>query len=140
MGGMSRHATLLSLLLVPLLAVACSGGPPARVADPASRRTTPTGEVEGFVGEDDSYVWLGLPYAAPPTGDLRWRAPQPPAPWQGVRTALATGAPCLQYASPLGGIDTVAPDTPVGDEDCLYLNVYAPRSAALRNQPNGPSR
>src|SRR5205809_4365793 len=110
MGGMSRPP---ALVLVPLLlAVACSGNPPVRIAEPASRRTTPTGDVEGFVGDDDSYVWLGLPYAAPPTGDLRWRAPEPPAPWQGVRKALAHGAPCLQYARPLGGIDTAPAATP----------------------------
>ena len=127
MGGMSRLAALLLLLT----AVACNSGPPVRLADPASRRTTPTGEVEGFVGDYDSYVWLGLPYASPPVGDLRWRAPTPPAPWQGVRKALAAGSPCIQYASPLGGIDTAPVDTPVGDEDCLYLNVYAPRSATI---------
>src|SRR5512144_2068293 len=131
MGGMSRHATVLCSMLCLLLAVACSSGPPVRIADPASRRTTPTGEVEGFVGEHDSYVWLGLPYASPPVGDLRWRAPTPPAPWQGVRKALAAASPCTQYASPLGGIDTAPADTPVGDEDCLYLNVYAPRSATI---------
>jgi para-nitrobenzyl esterase len=74
-------------------------------------------------------VWLGLPYAAPPTGDRRWREPVPPAPWTGVREALAPGAPCVQYASPFGGIRTVPANTPVGDEDCLYLNVYAPRAA-----------
>src|SRR5258706_324613 len=39
------------------------------------------------------------------------------------------GSPCMQYASPLGGIQTAPPNTPVGDEDCLYLNVYAPRTA-----------
>jgi para-nitrobenzyl esterase len=121
----------LAVLLLLLLAVACKGGPPVRLADPASRRTTPTGEVEGFVGDYDSYVWLGLPYASPPVGDLRWRAPTPPAPWQGVRKALAAGSPCIQYASPFGGIDTAPVDTPVGDEDCLYLNVYAPRSATI---------
>ena len=99
------------------------------VADPASRRSTQSGEVQGFVGRYGSYVWLGIPYAAPPVGDLRWRAPTPPAAWSGVRDALQFGAPCVQYASPLGGIQSAPANTPVGDEDCLTVNVYAPKSA-----------
>jgi para-nitrobenzyl esterase len=100
---------------------------PAR--DPASHRATPSGAVVGFVGRYGSYVWRGLPYAAPPVGDQRWRAPAPPPAWSGVREALVPGAPCVQYASPLGGIQTARTNTPVGDEDCLYLDVYAPNSA-----------
>jgi len=121
----SRPAILVALLLV----AACGGKPPPPAADPTSRRTTPSGDVVGFVGQYQSHVWLGLPYAAPPVDDLRWRAPAPPAAWQGVRQALQPGSPCLQYASPFGGVDTAPTDTPVGDEDCLYLNVYAPRTA-----------
>ena len=112
-----------------LLVAGCRGGRDAPVVDPGSRRTTPSGEVVGFTGRYGSYVWLGLPYAAPPIGDLRWRAPQPNAAWSGVREALQAGAPCVQYASPLGGIKTARANTPVGNEDCLTLNVYAPKSA-----------
>jgi para-nitrobenzyl esterase len=116
--------------LCVLLAVGgCRGSRLAPVADPASRRTTPSGEVVGFIGRYGSFVWLGLPYATPPVGDLRWRAPRPPTAWGGVREALEAGAPCVQYASPLGGIQTARANTPVGDEDCLTLNVYAPRGA-----------
>jgi para-nitrobenzyl esterase len=99
------------------------------LADPASRRSTPSGDVQGFVGRYGSYVWLGIPYAAPPVGDLRWRGPTPPAAWSGVRDATRFGSPCVQYASPMGGIQTAPANTPVGDEDCLYLNVYAPTAA-----------
>src|SRR5262245_47027805 len=95
----------LAVVLTLALAAACREHretPP--VADPASRRTTPSGEVQGFAGRYGSWVWLGIPYAAPPVGDLRWREPTPPPAWSGVRDALRFGSPCLQYASPLGGI------------------------------------
>ncbi|WP_069886945.1 carboxylesterase/lipase family protein [Streptomyces luteocolor] len=61
----------------------------------------------------------GIPYAAPPTGDRRWTAPRPPAPWTGVREATAPGAPCAQPVGlPVG--------KPSESEDCLHLNVTAP--------------
>jgi para-nitrobenzyl esterase len=62
--------------------------------------------------------FLGLPYAAPPVGTLRWQPPHPPAPWQGVREATAFAPHCPQPASPFGVAST--------SEDCLYLNVYTP--------------
>jgi para-nitrobenzyl esterase len=62
--------------------------------------------------------WLGIPYAAPPVGDLRWRAPRPHARWQGPRDATHFANHCPQQGSSIGGAST--------DEDCLYLNVYAP--------------
>jgi para-nitrobenzyl esterase len=62
--------------------------------------------------------FLGVPYAAPPVGDLRWRPPQPFAHWSGVRPATAFGPHCAQPASPFGTAST--------SEDCLYLNVFAP--------------
>jgi para-nitrobenzyl esterase len=119
----------LTLALVGLLLGGCRHASDVRTPDPASIRTARSGDVEGFVGRYGSFVWMGIPYAAPPTGPRRWRAPSPPAPWTGVRPALETGSPCVQYASPLGGVQTAAVNTPVGSEDCLYLNVYAPRAA-----------
>jgi para-nitrobenzyl esterase len=116
-------------VLCLLLVAGCRDARVVPAADPASRRTTPSGDVVGISGRYGSFVWLGLPYAAPPVGELRWRAPQPPAHWSGVREALEPGAPCVQYASPLGGIRTARANTPVGAEDCLTLNVYAPRGA-----------
>jgi para-nitrobenzyl esterase len=122
-----RHA-LGTLTLIVL--VACATPPrEARIADPASRRSTPAGDVVGFTGRYGSHVWLGIPFAAPPVGAQRWRAPAPPESWTEPRQALSFGSPCVQYASPLGGIDTAAANTPVGDEDCLYVNVYAPTTA-----------
>lgn len=109
----------------------CGPKEPERPApDPASRRVTASGAVVGFVGEYGSHVWLGIPYAAPPVGALRWRAPLPPQPWTDTREALAFGSACTQYASPLGGVKQAREGTPVGSEDCLSLNVYTPRFTA----------
>jgi para-nitrobenzyl esterase len=85
---------------------------------------TQSGLLQGV--EDQGVVsWKGVPYAAPPVGDLRWRAPAPPAPWQGVRQADRFGDSCMQ---------NVTPSTPGGmlttSEDCLYLNVWAPAHAS----------
>lgn len=99
------------------------------VVDPSSHRATRAGEVVGFIGRYGGHVWLGIPYAKPPVGELRWRAPQPADPWAGTRTALEFGSPCTQYASAFGGVTTARPGTPVGSEDCLFLNIYAPRFA-----------
>jgi para-nitrobenzyl esterase len=128
---------LLSLLLFlsSIFALGCEReaepvpAPPS--ADPDSRRQLSGGEAVGFVGPYGSHVWLGLPFAAPPTGDLRWRAPRTPAPWTGVRESLAYGSPCPQFASVLGGVEA-PPGSVVGSEDCLYLNVYAPRFTAAQ--------
>lgn len=81
--------------------------------------------------EENIAVWRGIPYAAPPTGELRWRAPQPPAPWQGVLQADTFGPASWQnadFCKALAGGDPGA-----FSEDCLYLNVWAPheRQGAL---------
>jgi len=131
-----------SLLFGVAFAVACAGKPepkPASVAHAASLRTPPAGPVVGFVGEYGSHAWLGIPYAKPPVGALRWRAPEPLPAWQATREALAFGSLCTQFASALGGDDSVAPGTPVGSEDCLFLNVYAPRIDAS-SVPKGGDR
>jgi para-nitrobenzyl esterase len=116
--------------LVSLALVACGARAPERpTPDQALLRTTAAGDVIGFVGRYGSATWLGIPYAAPPVGALRWRAPEPPARWDGVREALVAGSPCVQYAGPFGGITDVRRLEPAGSEDCLFLNVYAPRPA-----------
>lgn len=111
---------------------------PPRVVDAASVRVLPGGgEVVGFTGRYGSHVWLGVPYAAPPVGALRWRAPAPATPITGRREALAFGAHCPQLASPLGGVEG-REGSLSGSEDCLFLNVYAPRmesADAARKRP-----
>ncbi|XP_063534520.1 juvenile hormone esterase-like [Cydia strobilella] len=64
------------------------------------------------------YSFKGIPYAEPPLGDLRFKAPQPPKPWTGVRSAKDFGPICFQM-NPIT-------KTPWGSEDCLYLNIYTP--------------
>jgi para-nitrobenzyl esterase len=112
---------------------------PPRVPDPASLRSHGSGEVVGFVGRYGSHVWLGIPYAKPPVGQRRWRAPAPPEPWTGVRESLAFGARCPQLANLFAGVADAEPGTLTGQEDCLYLNVYAPRVEADR-VPRGGAR
>jgi para-nitrobenzyl esterase len=85
--------------------------------------------VAGFEGLYGNHAWLGIPFASAPTGALRWRAPRPPVPWKGTRQALKPGASCPQFASPGGGAAGEEPGEPSGNEDCLFLNVFAPRFA-----------
>jgi len=88
-----------------------------------------TGELQGVV--DDGVVsYKGVPFAAPPVGELRWRPPQPAAPWKGVRQASEFGAACMQgrFGPPPPPGAPAAAGGP--SEDCLYLNVWRPASAA----------
>ena len=84
-------------------------------AAPAPARID-AGQVQG-VQAQDLVVYKGIPYAAPPVGDLRWRGPKPPAHWDGVRVADHYGDSCMQNAGGPGGPLTTS-------EDCLYLNVW----------------
>ena len=119
---------VLALSLASALAAGCGeGGAAPPGADPASRRALPAGEVVGFTGTYGSHAWLGIPYAEPPVGALRWRAPRPAPPWNGTREALASGQPCTQLSSVFSGEDRSNDGRPIGGEDCLYLNVWAPR-------------
>ncbi len=106
-------------------AAGCQPSTEPRAAAPATRRSLPAGDVIGVEGLYGSHAWLGIPYAEPPVGELRWRAPRPLARWQDEREALAFGSPCVQYASPVGGVPE-EPGEIVGSEDCLFLNVWAP--------------
>jgi para-nitrobenzyl esterase len=108
---------------------------PTRLAE--SARRVAQGELIGHAGLHGGHAWLGVPFAAPPVGPLRWRAPQPPPAWQGQRAALAFGPRCPQLASQLEGAER--PGALIGDEDCLYLNVYAP-AVAPAGVPQGPGR
>ena len=82
--------------------------------------TTTDGAVRGAAGPAGN-AFLGLPYAAPPTGSLRWRPPQPPAHWRGVRDATSFAPSCPQNPA----ANPFLPPGPLS-EDCLYLNVYTP--------------
>jgi hypothetical protein len=66
-------------------------------------------------------VYKGVPFAAPPVGDLRWRPPMPAAPWIGTRKADAFAPACMQV-----GVSMPGETPPVVSEDCLYLNIWTP--------------
>lgn len=118
-------ATLLAILIA--LTAGCTRHDSAPRVAPQALRVVREGALAGFANADGGWCWLGIPYAAPPLGDLRWRAPRPALAWRGVRPALSPGAPCVQYGWPLGGVG--ATGTRQGQEDCLTLNVYAPPGA-----------
>ena len=101
--------------------------PMARIALPEAIRDTIAGPVVGFADEDDTFGWLGIPFAAPPLGELRWAAPRLPEPWQKNREAIAFENACVQLWGPLVGT-TGEVGQVVGNEDCLYLNVWAPQN------------
>ncbi|MGF6372885.1 para-nitrobenzyl esterase [Paraburkholderia sp. RAU6.4a] len=86
---------------------------------------TETGAVRGKLSNDGAVeVFKGIPYAAPPVGELRWKAPRPPLPWSGIRDAFDAGSPCPQT----GRLASV-------NEDCLYLNVWAPHHRPQHDLP-----
>ncbi len=88
---------------------------------------TAYGKVRGAEIADGILAWRGIPYAAPPTGELRLRPPRPPEPWGGTRDALGYGNRSLQ--PDLARVSPGPPQPPVA-EDCLYLNVTAPAGPA----------
>jgi para-nitrobenzyl esterase len=111
--------------LLKLMAGAVAGGM-ALVSVPAANASdsvagTENGPVRGTVTRDVR-SFQGIPYAAPPVGDLRWVPPRPPANWKSVRDATKPGNTCAQAGDFIG-------DKPSASEDCLTLNVTAPRGA-----------
>ena len=108
-----------ALVVLVWLAAGCGADRP--VADASTARSLAQGDVVGTSIEDGAvHAWRGIPFAKPPTGPLRWRAPRPPEPWEGAREALESGSMCPQLGM----------EKPVeGEEDCLYLDVFAPASA-----------
>jgi para-nitrobenzyl esterase len=113
------------LVCVALFAAGCHAAVqfPPTVARPAGKRVTVASDRGPLVGIEraDLRVFLGVPYAAPPTGEQRWRPPAPPVAWAGPRDATRTGHLCPQL---VGG--RLNPDS---DEDCLNLNLWAPPDA-----------
>ncbi|WP_337052985.1 carboxylesterase family protein [Pseudoxanthomonas sp. USHLN014] len=121
-----------SLLNIPALVLLLAAlAPTAARAQSHPVAETLSGRVQG-VSVEGVESFKGIPYAAPPTGALRWRAPQPAAHWQGVRDASHYGAPCIQPAKP--GQWAVEPS-----EDCLNLNLWRPvRDGVEANQGKLP--
>lgn len=104
----------------------------SRSTSPSLQVKTEAGIVEGSKSPDGHIrIFKGIPYAAPPVGDLRWKAPQPPISWTGVRQTQKFGSRCMQ-----GNIypDMVFRD-PGPSEDCLTLNVWTPAADATAKLP-----
>ncbi|WP_184604104.1 carboxylesterase/lipase family protein [Variovorax atrisoli] len=133
-GGGSDSSGFVFLPSAPPPAPAPAPAPPA--ADGPMVRQTTAGKVEGV---DDSartgtWFWKGIPFAKPPVGALRWRAPAAPEPWTGIRQASKFGNACLQIGrifSP--GANNTYDETigtmlgkPSGSEDCLFVNIWRP--------------
>ncbi len=95
-----------------VFAVDTAGPAPAGAAVQVTQVQLTYGQISGVELDGDVTVFRGIPFAAPPVGDLRWKAPQPPIPWQGVRAADTFGPTCMQRGRALMS------------EDCLYLNVW----------------
>jgi para-nitrobenzyl esterase len=127
--GILRRCRWALLMLISL--AGCGGGagggtpPPPSCMSTATLVCTQSGQLQGAV-EGSFHAFRGIPFAAPPVGDLRWRPPAAPASWQGVRDATTFGNRCPQID--LSGVL-------VGDEDCLTLNVFAVNPPTSSKQP-----
>ncbi|HBK47183.1 MAG TPA: carboxylesterase [Xanthomonadaceae bacterium] len=117
--------------LTALLAVFCSSqGLAMPKAESAPVVDTAAGRVQGLA-EGPLQVFKGIPFAAPPVGALRWKAPAPVQAWSGVKDATQFGPACIQPSNRVQSI--YAQDIGATSEDCLSLNVWAPADA--RNAP-----
>lgn len=119
--------TARTLLVAAILLWPISEGRAATLITTDTHAETDAGPVRG-AADDGVISFKGIPFAAPPVGALRWRAPQPPAPWHEVRDATAYGHDCMQ--EPLPG--DAAPLRTQPAEDCLTLNVWRPAGLATR--------
>lgn len=118
---MRKMAGLLAGLILGACASAAGG------AGEAPRAAVTGGEVQGAV-ENGVEVFRNIPFAAAPVGELRWAPPQPVKAWQGVRDAVTQGVSCPQTMRADGKANTGGAYGPTS-EDCLQLNIYAPREA-----------
>jgi para-nitrobenzyl esterase len=115
LASMNRFALVAATLLV-------SAAAHAAVEDPVR---LDSGQISGVPANSDVRVFKGIPYAAPPIGDLRWRAPKPAAHWDGIRKAEQFSPTCTQGAGRGGNTG----------EDCLYLNVWTGAKSANEKRP-----
>lgn len=105
-----------------------------RHSEKTTLRTIAQGELTGLVAENGSLVWRGIPFAQPPVGELRWKAPRKPQPWTGRLAATKNGNACFQgmaLAAPFKDDDG---DGFIGSEDCLYLNIFAPANTSAADR------
>jgi len=125
---MSRFLTIVQITVAILLLGVLSAG----AAGPADEVSVENGKLQGTTNEDHTVrMFRGIPFAAPPVGELRWKAPQPALNWSGVRQADKFGAPCLQ-TNVFG--DIYFRDAQPS-EDCLTLDIWIPAKPASAKTP-----
>jgi para-nitrobenzyl esterase len=118
MKTLPKYIIVFVTFIVLISVVAVAAVPPVK---------TEGGLLQGTV-EDGLRIYRGIPYAAPPVGDLRWKAPQPAAKWEGVKKADEFGRACVQTNPAIENL-------PAPSEDCLYLNVWTPAKSAADKLP-----
>lgn len=126
---------LSTIAVISVLTISCTSN---RLLDPTVQ--TQSGLVQGVANESGTVVaFKGIPYAAPPVGDLRWREPQPPQSWEGVRDAGEFCESCIQnriYSHITTGTGPWTEEFMVQNgigEDCLFLNIWTPAKKASDN-------
>jgi para-nitrobenzyl esterase len=133
----SKQKLFASLLVSAIIIlVACSGTQKKTpVLNPLVR--TQCGEVQGLTNEAGNVaIFKGIPYAAPPVGELRWKEPQPPIPWQGVYDATKFCASCMQPKnSRLPWTQEFMVEGDNFSEDCLFLNIWTSAKTAADKLP-----
>ena len=112
--------TLLPLALLAASAIALAQG---------TKTKTEFGTISGM-SEGGLSVYKGVPFAAPPVGDLRWRPPSPVTPWIATRKADTFAPACMQ-----DGVSMPGETPPKVSEDCLYLNIWTPAKGAREHLP-----
>jgi para-nitrobenzyl esterase len=125
---MKRNAA--AVLVAGFAMIAAPGGQTASAASFSDVVGTESGKVQGTAA-GDILSFKGIPFAAPPVGDLRWRPPAPAAHWDGIRQAVAYGHDCMQKPFP-------GDSAPLGvepAEDCLVLNIWRPAAAVTAKLP-----
>ena len=113
-----------------LVSASLSAAQGTTALDAATQVTIDSGKLHG-ASQDGVISFKGVPFAAPPVGPLRWRAPQPVKPWSGVREATTYQADCMQVPFP----SDAAPLGTKPAEDCLYINIWKPAAAAAGKLP-----
>ncbi|MFG1792794.1 carboxylesterase/lipase family protein [Nocardia sp. NPDC049149] len=121
-----RLAAVFAVVVAAIGTATACGGAEERPATESAVVDTQSGPVRGMLTER-ARVFSGIPYAAPPVGELRWKPPVAPAIWSQERDATKPGAQCPQRAFRQGQLS--------GSEDCLFLNVSTPRTTAAQRRP-----
>ena len=125
----------ISLAIIVVTLVATTVPALAAIQDPVK---TDAGPVAGDTLKSGVRVFKGIPFGAPPVGNLRWREPQPVQKWQAVRDAKSFASPCVQPNQPNRqpvNVTVDLPDSPRMSEDCLYLNVWTQANRANERRP-----